>query len=259
MPTTQFKIKNDRGLLLSAVVEKPSEDGVFPTIIFLHGFKGYKEEATYVDMAQRLLEYGVASIRFDASGFGDSEGTLEDDYRFSNYISDTEVIYKWLLDQSFVDNEKIGVIGQSMGGAQAIYFGSNHPEIKIVCAISPPDRIGTDDALGKVKDEWKKTGYLYEMSSRYGKKIKIPYEYLEDASKYNFTDLVKKITSPLLIALGEKDITVLPEQSLAVFNAANEPKLLIKFKDMNHFYKRDEEMLKKVGKKIISIVAKYLE
>ncbi len=86
----KITIKNNRNLLLSALVDRPQKKGVFPTIMFLHGFKGYKEEASYVDLAERLLEHDIASVRFDASGFGDSEGTLEDDYRFSNYIDDTD-------------------------------------------------------------------------------------------------------------------------------------------------------------------------
>ncbi|MFZ1721977.1 MAG: alpha/beta fold hydrolase [Microgenomates group bacterium] len=252
----EFKIiiKNNRNLLLSAVVERPQKNGVFPAIMFLHGFKGYKEEATYTDLAKRFLEHDVASIRFDASGFGDSEGALEDDYRFSNYIEDTEAVYKWLCAQDFVDSNKIGVIGQSMGGAQTILFASNHPELKIVCAISPPDRIGTVDALGRVREHWKSQGFIEEISSRYGKKIKIPYAYLEDAEQYDFTTLAKKIVCPLVVVLGEKDATVLPEQSDAVFAAANEPKTLIRIAEMDHFYKRDEQILKLVNEKIFESV-----
>lgn len=255
----KIKIKNKKGLLLSAIIERPDKKGVFPTILFLHGFKGYKEEATYVDLAERFLKHGIASIRFDASGFGDSEGTLEDDYRFSNYIDDTEAVYEWLLKQDFVDDKKIGVVGQSMGGAQTILFTSNHPEIKVACAISPPNKIGTDDALGAIKDDWKNKGYLQEMSSRYGKEIKIPYVYLEDATQYDFVEFVKKIHCPILIVLGEKDGIVLPSQTEKVFYAANEPKTLMRFDEMDHFYKRNKGVLQMVGEKIVSYVAKKLQ
>ncbi len=254
----KIQIKNNKGLLLSAIVAKPEKLGKFPTVLLLHGFKGYKEEETYSDLAKRFLDQKIASVRFDASGFGDSEGTLENDYRFSNYIDDTESVYEWMLLQDFVDTRKIGVIGQSMGGAQTILFASNHPEIKFAVAISPPDRIGTDDALGAVKDAWKYKGYLEEMSSRYAKKIKIPYAYLEDAMQYNFVQLVKQVKSPLLIVLGEKDTTVLPVQTQRVFRAAKQPKILMRFEKMNHFYKKDPEVLQIVNGRIINYVKSYL-
>ncbi|NCO12295.1 MAG: hypothetical protein COZ34_05125 [Candidatus Pacebacteria bacterium CG_4_10_14_3_um_filter_34_15] len=255
----KIKIKNKKGLFLSAIVERPNKEGIFPTVLFLHGFKGYKEEPTYVDLAKRFLKHGIASVRFDASGFGDSEGTLENSYRFSNFITDTEVIYEWLLQRDFIDAEKIGVIGQSMGGAQAILFASNHPELKIICAISPPNKIGTNDALGAIKDEWKNKGYLEEMSSRYGKKIKIPYAYLEDAMQYDFENLVHKITLPLLVVLGEKDNIVLPSQTEKVFNAGNEPKTLMRFGNMDHFYKKNERVLKEINEEITNFVIGYLD
>ncbi|MCA9369111.1 MAG: alpha/beta fold hydrolase [Pseudomonadales bacterium] len=254
----KVQIKNKKGLLLSAVIERPDDTGKYPTVLFLHGFKGYKEEATYTDLAQRFLEHGIASVCFDASGFGDSEGTLEDDYRFSNYIDDTEAVFTWLLKQDFADTNKLGVVGQSMGGAQTILFASNHPELKIAISISPPDKIGTDDALGAVKDQWKNMGYLQEMSSRYGKEIKIPYVYLEDAMQYDFAKLAANVQCPLVVVLGEKDDIVLPTQTERVFNAAKEPKILLRFENMDHFYKRDKKVLNEVGRKITNIIVEYL-
>lgn len=256
----KIQIKNKKDLLLSAVVERPNIAGKLPAVLFLHGFKGYKEEATYTDLAERFLQHGIASIRFDASGFGDSEGTLEEDYRFSNYIVDTEVVYEWLLQQDFVDSKKIGAVGQSMGGAQAILFSSSHPELAIVTSISPPDRIGTDDALGAMQQEWKKKGFLEEMSSRYGREIKIPYAYLEDAMQYNFAEFAQKIKCPTLMLLGEKDAVVLPAQTERVFDALKtEHKTLMRFKNMDHFYKRNAKVLDEVGEVITNFIVKYLK
>lgn len=253
------RIKNNKGLHLATIVEKPEGPGPFPTVLLLHGFTGYKEEEIHTDLAERFLQIGIASIRFDASGFGDSEGTLEEDYRFSNYIQDTESVYAWMQQQDFVDADKIGAAGQSMGGAQAVLFASNHPELKLAVAISSPDKVGTDDALGAVKDEWKQNGYLNQMSSRYGKKIKIPYAYLEDVMQYDFAKLAAKIECRFLVVIGEKDDIVLPAQTERVFNAAKQPKFLMRFKDMDHFYKRNEAVLQEVGEAIASFVDEFLK
>ncbi len=255
----KVKIKNKQGLWLAGVVEAPSFQQEFPTVMLLHGFKGYKDEVYYTDLATRLLKEGVASIRFDASGFSDSEGSIEDDYRFSNYIDDTEIVYSWLLKQDFVKKNSIGVIGQSMGGGQSILFTSHHQELKVSCAISVPDVVGSKDALGLVQKEWQKNGYLVKMSSRYGKKIKIPYDYLVDVRQYNFVEYAKKIQVPTLIVLGKKDTTVLPEQTLAVFNALKNKKQLLEFELMDHFYKKKPLILAKVNTEVVKFMIQYLK
>ncbi len=243
-----LKIQNDRGLSLAAILELPEENAdVYPFVILLHGFKGYKEEENYSTLATELLEQGIGSIRFDASGFGESEGTLADDYRFSNYYRDVEAVYRWLLSRPFVDANHLGVCGASMGGAQAINFAAKHPEIQAVCAISCPDKIGTRDALGgNVAKQWKASGFLEEVSSKYGP-ILIPYAYLQDAQQFSCIDLVRKIKVPILIILGKEDDVVLPEQTQAVFQAANQPKQLVELAKMDHAYKKNPEVLDMVN------------
>lgn len=106
-----INVKNSKGLKLSAVVEVPTFEKTYPCVLLLHGFKGYKDEATYVSLASELSKTGIASVRFDASGFADSEGTIKEDYRFGNYVDDVESVYKWIVRQDYVDVKKIGVCG----------------------------------------------------------------------------------------------------------------------------------------------------
>ena len=251
-------IPNKKGLNLAAVLSLPDiPSQKVPTVMLLHGFKGYKEETTYTDLAEKLNQKGIASIRFDASGFGESEGTMENDYRFSNYIQDTEAVYEWLKEQDFFDNQRFAVCGQSMGAAQTIVFSSNHPEVKVAVSISPPDKVGTKDVIGQMLAKWKQQGYIDDTSSKYGD-IRIPYAYAEDVLQYDFTDTIKRVTSPIAIFVGYKDDVVFPEQTLAVFEAASEPKTLFEFEEMDHFYKRDPQMLEQVNNQVVKFIEKYL-
>ena len=185
-------IENKRGLRLAAVVESPSWERPSPFSLLLHGFKGYKEEATYTELAKALMAKGIGSIRFDASGFGESEGTLEKDYRLSNYCLDAESVYDYILQQTYVDKTRVGVCGQSLGGLQAIVFASKYPELKAMVSISPPNILGEDGELSLDVGEWKKTGYLNRISSKYGK-IKVPYAFLTDAQKFVGAEYAQKV------------------------------------------------------------------
>jgi pimeloyl-ACP methyl ester carboxylesterase len=250
-------IINEKGLKLAAVIETPSEKTKCPFVLILHGFKGYKEEEHYVSLSKRLVDKGIGSVRFDASGFGESDGTVMNDYRFSNYVSDTESVYEYIKTLEFVNSDRIGVFGQSMGGMQAIVFTANHPEVKALCVVSSPERMATVDELGKKLKIWKKKRYLELDSSRQGR-IKVPYEFIEDGRKWDMLEHVNKINVQTLFILGLKDKTVFPGQTRKVFEAANEPKELWEVEGMDHFYKKDEKLIKKVNEKVISFFQSYL-
>ena len=250
-------IKNKKGLKLAAVIEVPNKKKKHPFIILLHGFKGYKEEATYTELAKELLKVGIGSIRFDASGFGESEGDLKNDYRFSNYVSDVESVYKYLIKRGFVAIKRIGVMGQSMGGMQAVVFAANHSEIKTVVSISAPNRMAAVGELAGKLANWKKLGYFELSSSKYGD-IKVPYAFIQDAMKWDMLRYVKKIRKPILVILGLDDRTVLPEQTKEIFENANVPKKLWEVEGMDHFYKNDPKMLKRINKRIVEFFKKYL-
>lgn len=251
-------IKNKKGLNLAVVVEAPDVGKRHPFVLLLHGFKGYKDEATFTNLAKALNENGVGSVRFDASGFADSEGSIEDDYRFGNYVKDTESVYAWLVRQDFVDSARIGVCGQSMGGMQAIVFASNHPELKALCVVSAPDKMATKDLLAGELPEWKKRGYLEMESSRYDFKIRFPYTFIKEAMKWDMREYVTDINCISLYIWGNADVTVKPEQTKLLFKLANEPKSHRVFKEMDHFYKRKPKVLEKVNKEIVRFFYKHL-
>lgn len=247
-------IPNKKGLKLAADIEIPDKTKRSPFVILLHGFKGSKDEKTYTQLAKELKKSNVGSIRFDTAGLGKSEGTLDEDYRFTNYASDVEVVYEYLLSQPFVDKSKIGVAGQSMGAMQTVVFASKHPEIKAAVSISPPQQMGTVDALADNLSKWKREGYLHISSSMHGV-VKMPYAFIKDAMSWNMTKYTPKISCPLLVMLGEKNTIVLPEQTQAVFNAATDPKELVALPDMDHTYKNNSKILKQVN----GIVADFFE
>ena len=81
-------IKNSKGLKLASIIRYPGKDRQYPTIMILHGFTGYKEEAHFEELERILVKNGFAVIRFDASGSGNSGGSFEKDYSMSNFLKD---------------------------------------------------------------------------------------------------------------------------------------------------------------------------
>ncbi len=253
-------ILNNKGIKLAAFVERPDTVGKFPGVVLLPGLTGYKEEAQYVELANELVTRKISSIRFDPSGFGESGGTLEFDYTFSNYSSDTEKIYNWFANQEFTDPTRTGVMGQSMGGFQALIIAGNHPEIKCVVSVSSPNtfyRKGESEAKDEKIEEWEEKGYLVRESSRFGT-LKLPYDYLLDAKRYVAAEFARKIKVPKLIILGTMDANVPNSETRQIYNESVEPKELWEVEGMDHYYKRNPEMLEKVTKKCADFIEKHI-
>ncbi|MBI3559608.1 alpha/beta fold hydrolase [Candidatus Gottesmanbacteria bacterium] len=254
----RVSIKNKRGLQLAGVLHIPRGKGKCPAIINLHGFTGYKEEENSVELAKALAARGFVVIRFDASGDNESEGTLANDYRITNYLSDIDAVYKFLYKHPRVNNKRIGIWGHSMGAMLAIIWGSKHAELKAICSVSPPIQMGTTDWLGQFLDSWKKTGWFTKVSTSGHGASKVPWAFMVDAKRYNTLTYVKNVRSPLMIVLGLAEDTVPPEHTRKIFREAHEPKVLLEVEGMSHDYKKVPEHLRYVNSKILPFFEKYL-
>lgn len=252
-------ISNPHGLRLATLIDTPTPLTKHPAVILLHGFTGYKEELHIAQLAQTLAHNNIVAIRFDASGFGESEGTLEHDYRLSNYYQDLEVVYNWLKKQDYVDTDRIGIWGPSMGGLLSIAWGSNHREISAICAVSPPTHMGESDFLSTIREQWQQSGWWEHTSSKYGT-IKVPYAFLEDAQDYNALNYIPQLTNrQILIIAGSRDEIVPPHDSKKIFDAlSGSTKRFVEVEGMGHLFKNDPNHMQQVTDLSLDFFTNYL-
>lgn len=105
------------------------------TVIFAHGYAGTRQEKhiSTLALAKKLHEKGYQIVMFDFRNSGESGGTVttigqEEKYDLLNMI-------KW-TKQKFPD-QKIGLLGFSMGGATALLAAAESPDVAAVVADSP--------------------------------------------------------------------------------------------------------------------------
>lgn len=99
--------------------DKPG--GQVPAVLMLHGFASQKDEVgdMYKNLAAKLAAQGVASLRIDFQGSGDSKVPFEQ-MTFTNQVSDAQAAFDYLRGRPEVDAARLGVLGFSMGGGVAI-------------------------------------------------------------------------------------------------------------------------------------------
>lgn len=195
--------------------------GERPCILYLHGFKAYKDWAFVPFMASHFVEQGYNCLCFNFShnGIGADGETFTDfaafeQNTFSLELSETLEVIHLLAHTDFFGrylSKPIGLVGHSRGGGLALLAGQQSRDIKAVCswaAISKFNRYNKAQ-----KEQWKRQGYLEVKNSRTGQIFRLGRKLLDDVEKnhrkhLNVQQAVRDLNKPLLLVHGATDETV---------------------------------------------------
>ena len=94
-----------KGIITTPIHCKEKET---PTVIIFHGLTRNKDVIFHKILAKSLADCGIASVRFDFNGHGESEGALKN-MTIENELEDARRIYVFTKTLPFVGT--IGVVG----------------------------------------------------------------------------------------------------------------------------------------------------
>lgn len=125
------EVRAVKGHRLSVAVHEPGGDDV---VIFCHGFvsSSIGPQRAFVRAARRLGEHGIASLRFDQYGSGNSDG----EYEASSFVDWCATISA-LADAELERGRRVVLFGQSMGASAAIVVASRRPALTGLVAWVP--------------------------------------------------------------------------------------------------------------------------
>jgi len=115
-----IEFTNRAGRRLRGMIHRPDAPGTAPGVVLLHGFTGDRMEShwVFVKCSRALARAGMASLRFDFFGSGESEGEFAD-AGVETEMADAEDAVAFFREQAGVDPSRIGLLGLSLGGAVA--------------------------------------------------------------------------------------------------------------------------------------------
>src|SRR5881397_966298 len=111
---------NRSGKILRGMVHRPailkSASGRAPGVVFFHGFTGDRMEShwMFVKCSRALAWAGIASLRFDFYGSGESEGEFSE-VTLQGEIADARVAIEFFRRQKGINPERTGLLGLSLG------------------------------------------------------------------------------------------------------------------------------------------------
>jgi len=253
-------INNSSNHSLAGVIHKPNGPGPFPAVLVLHGYLASKDEAQIVAFAQALSKAGFLALRFDAYGVNDSGGTIEEDYRVSQIVKDTECWYEYLSTRSDVDSNKIGICGHSLGASMAIIYSAMNHQVSACCAVQPCTKVTRSEGKRRLSD-WTIKGYFAEElgDSLKKRRIKMPVAFGIDADNWDAAHYASKVRCPMMLMFGEDDIAVTPETVQAIYKLSPpETTQLIRLEKTDHDFKYSPEKLDLVTTHLVQFMASQL-
>jgi len=121
----QFRVGAQRVYGMLHVPDPHSPDGEapgsgWPSVVILHGFTGSRsgDHRLLPLLSRWLAPRGVASLRFDFRGSGESEGDFSE-MTVAREVEDVEAAFAYLRGLPMLDPERIMLLGFSMGGLVA--------------------------------------------------------------------------------------------------------------------------------------------
>src|SRR5215475_12430017 len=134
MPTEKFQFEGEGGHQLAAALDLP--DGSVPTAyaLFAHCFTCGKDVLAARRIAVALAARGIATLRFDFTGLGSSEG----DFANSTFSSNVADLVRAAGHLRETRQAPTILIGHSLGGAAILAAAGQIPEAKAVVTIAAP-------------------------------------------------------------------------------------------------------------------------
>ena len=204
-------IDGDHGRL-KAIIQKPElkQGEKCPMVIFCHGFSGTKDGPMFELIADTLQAHGIASIRFDFNGHGESEGEFKD-MTVPNEIEDAKKVVEYVSDLRYVSS--LAIVGHSQGGVVASMTAGQlseelgKPAFKAV-ALMAPAAVLRDDAIrgstmGKQYDPFDPGEYVELWGG-----LKLGGNYIRTAFSLPIYETAAKYQGEALIIHGNADRVV---------------------------------------------------
>lgn len=133
MHSVSVKVPSSKGYQMAGTIDFPDAPPA-AFALFAHCFTGSRFTPAAARVSKTLADLGIACLRFDFPGLGQSEGNFAETC-FSENVEDIRAAAQWLKDNYTAPQL---LIGHSLGGAASLKAATDMPSIKAVATIGAP-------------------------------------------------------------------------------------------------------------------------
>ncbi|MBA4802766.1 MULTISPECIES: bifunctional alpha/beta hydrolase/OsmC family protein [Euryhalocaulis] len=217
------------GETLAARLDFPEDGLIRGYAIFAHCFSCSKNVRAAHFVSQALADRGVAVLRFDFTGLGQSEGDFANT-NFSSNVEDLEKAAAWLTENEGAPSL---LVGHSLGGTACLVAASRIESVRAVATIgSPADAAHVVHSFADQVDMIEQDGIA--KVSLAGRPFQIKKQFLEDIGGQNVETAVSKLRVALLFCHSPLDEQVSIDNASRLFAAARHPKSFLSLDNADH-------------------------
>lgn len=253
MPSQKISFTNQVGYQLSARIDWPLSKGPYPFAVFAHVFTGNKSHRAARHISRALTLNGIAVLRFDFTGLGESEGDFAD----TNFTSNVEDLLSAadFLKETYAAPSII--IGHSLGGAAALFAGAKIESIKAIVTIGAPSYPEhVTHLLQESMEDIEQKGCA--RVSIGGRGFVIKKQFLDDLRDQNHIAIIKGLQKALLVMHSPQDRIVEIDNAAHIYKLAKHPKSFITLDGADHMLTSKEDAFY-AGQVISSWVRRYAD
>ena len=149
-------------VVLAGTLNLPKGDGPFPAVLLLSGSGPQDRNSSifghkpFLLLAHELTQSGIAVLRFDERGVGESGGRTSE-MTMATQMGDAQAGINYLLSNNQINRTKIGLLGHSLGGILAPKLAIEN-DIDFLVLLAAPGVNGDAMMLKQRKDLLKLRG-----------------------------------------------------------------------------------------------------
>ena len=250
--STRLRLDNGRGHPLAAILESPSQPTAYA--IFSHCFTCTKDLKAIVRISRRLTKSGIAVLRFDFTGLGESEG----DFSATNFADNCADI---VAVSEFLGNDfqppKL-LIGHSLGGAAALAVARSIPSVKAIATIAAPSETQHLAAhLSQLNPAIEREGQGTVTIG--GTPHTITSQMIDCLREFDLPKRIRQLDRPLLIFHSPVDETLAWEHAQRLFQLAPGPCAFVTLDGSDHLLVRRADDVDFVADMIGLWAARYFD
>lgn len=202
MTREEFYLTDD-GIRLHAKLDRPEGLEKMPLCIIVHGLTGYMEEEHIVAISEAMNDLGIATLRVELYGHGQSDGAFED-HDLAKWLHNLDTVTDYAKSLDFVTD--LYLCGHSQGGlAVVIQAGRRPEEYKAILPLAPALMI---PRLAKQfpEDEIPDCFYFHEQRIAQG--------YILANRALDVDAAIRNYHGPVLLVQGMADTTIVPQDTV---------------------------------------------
>ena len=253
MKRIKYEFPNTDGQTLAGLLEiPPAGVSISRYALFAHCFTCGKDIAAASRISRAMAARGIAVLRFDFTGLGNSDG----DFANTNFSSNVDDLLSAATALARDYRAPSLLIGHSLGGAAVLAAAPQLDSVEAVVTIGSPATAGhVSHLFAAERDTVEAQGESkVQIGSR---QFRIKRQLLDDLDNYADAAHLRELRRPLLVFHSPVDDIVSIDEAAKIYQAALHPKSFVSLDNADHLLSKREDA-EYVAETLVAWASRYL-